>query len=122
MNANVQGDSNQYPELLTDLAELVGESLRRNGVAGSVAATVGFEAAEYIREQWSGHSLYFPKGQAFDLSRRDIQIFEAHDGTNISALADEYNLTEVRIYQIVKRVLMAQRKFRQPDLFEVLQP
>jgi Mor family transcriptional regulator len=106
-----------YPELLADLADQVALNLRENGIELEKAADIGFAAAEHVRKHWSGQSLYLPKGDHYDISRRDIEIFEKFSGTNHDQLAREYNLTVMRIYQIVKAVRAEMVRKRQGALF-----
>lgn len=106
-----------YPELLADLADQVAAKLAELGTDMEKAADIGFAVAEHIRGNWSGQSLYLPKGVQYDISRRDIEIFERFNGTNHEALAREYNLTVMRIYQIIKAVRAALIAKRQGALF-----
>ncbi len=110
-------EDENYPELLTELAAYVGEVLQKRGQPAEVAAEIGFETAEHVRRNWAGHSLYLPKGQEFDLSRRDLEIYHLFNGRNVALLADRFRLTEVRIYQIIKRVRTEDMRRRQPDFF-----
>lgn len=110
-------DANSYPELLADLSDQVAVKLTELGTDMEKAADIGFQVAEHIRKNWSGQSLYLPKGVQYDLSRRDVEIFERFNGHNHEALAREYNLTVMRIYQIVKAVRAALLAKRQGALF-----
>lgn len=107
-----------YPELLSDLADQVATKLSARGVAADLAAELGLAVAEHVREHWSGQSIYLPKGQQFDLSRRDMEIWRDFNGRNQETLARAHNLTVMRIYQIVKRVRAEMIKRRQGSLFE----
>lgn len=106
-----------YPELLQDLADQIGLKLVEMGVTPERAAEIGFASAEHIREHWGGQPIYLPKGVQYNFSVRDMQLFERFDGNNHLALAREYNLTVMRIYQIVKTVRAELVKKRQGALF-----
>ncbi len=106
-----------YPELLADLADQVAAKLVELGTDLEKATEIGFATAEHIRENWSGQSLYLPKGVQYTLSRRDMEIFERFNGQNHEVLAREYNLTVMRIYQIVKAVRAELVRKRQGALF-----
>lgn len=106
-----------YPELLMDLADQIAAKLAAMEIDMEKAVEIGFAVAEHIRENWSGQSLYIPKGMQYTFSNRDLEIFDRFDGRNIQALAREYNLTVMRIYQIVKAVRAEQIKLRQGALF-----
>lgn len=117
LNSDIDESAHAYPELLADLADQIATRLVALGVVKEQAAEVGMETAENIRTHWSGHPIYIPKGSAYDFSRRDLEIFGKFNGRNHAALAREYNLTVMRIYQIVKAVRAAQVAKRQGALF-----
>lgn len=106
-----------YPELLQDLADQIGLKLVELGITPEKAADIGFASAEHMREHWGGQPIYLPKGVQYDFSRRDLEVFEKFNGHNHAALAREYNLTVMRIYQIVKAVRAELVKKRQGALF-----
>lgn len=108
-----------YPELLADLADQVAVKLLEFGIEPERAAEAGFAAAEHIRANWSGQSLYVPKGVEYELSKRDMIIFERCNGRNHEALAREYNLTVMRVYQIIKAVKGELVRKRQGALFDI---
>lgn len=99
-----------YPELLVDLATTIGEALEKRGVAADHAADIAFGAVERVRTLWGGQHLYLPRGARYQGSQRDRQIMSEFNGHNQKSLASKYNLTEMRIYQIIKR----QRSEEQP--------
>ena len=106
-----------YPELLADLADQVALKLTEAGIKRAVAADIGFAAAEHIREHWSGAPIYIPKGAAYGFTQRDLELYERFNGCNHRQLAREYNLSIMRIYQIVKRVRAEHVKKCQGALF-----
>lgn len=106
-----------YPELLQDLADQVGLKLVELGVDPEKAAEIGFASAEHIREHWGGQPIYLPKGAQYEFSMRDMQVFEQFNGHNHAALAREYNLSVMRIYQIIKAVRAELTRKRQGALF-----
>ncbi len=114
----VDGETSRaYPELLADLADQVATRLAALEVDPERAAEIGLSVAEHVRKHWSGQSLYLPKGVQYTLSRRDMEIFERFNGQNHEVLAREYNLTVMRIYQIVKAVRAELVRKRQGALF-----
>lgn len=106
-----------YPELLQDLADQIGLKLVELGVNPEKAAEIGFASAEHVREHWGGQLLYLPKGMQYEFSRRDIEIFDKFNGRNHASLAREYNVSIMRIYQIVKAIRAELIKKRQSSLF-----
>lgn len=106
-----------YPELLRDLADQVAVKIAELGVDVEKCADIGFAVAEHIREHWGGQPIYLPKGVQYDFCMRDLQVFERFNGHNHAELAREYNLTVMRIYQIIKAVRAELVKKRQGALF-----
>lgn len=119
MSRSVMADTatQGYPELYADLADQVAAKLTDYGVNVEHAAEIGMGVAEHIRAHWSGQDIYFPKGIGYELSRRDVEIFELFNGRNVQALARKYNLSVIRIYQIVKAVRAEMIKKSQASLF-----
>lgn len=113
MSANAE----KYPELLADLAAQIGQYLvDKAEFDPEKAAEIGFETAEHVRRHWGGGSAYFPKGVAYELSKRDYAIWSEFNGRNVTMLAKQYQLTEMRIYQIVKAVQREEVAKRQRSL------
>jgi Mor family transcriptional regulator len=112
-------NADKYPEILADVAATAGEFLQKSGLPADRAADIGFQLAEFVRTRWGGHKIYISKAESYMLSRRDLEIWHAFDGTTakIAELATKYNLSEMRIYQIIKRVKTEELRHRQPDFF-----
>lgn len=110
-------DGREYPELFADVADKIAAQLLACGLPAERAAEIGLDIAEHIRGEWGGQALYFPKGERFDLARRDAQIYNKFNGRNVEELAREYDLTVVHVYRIVKQIGNEQRRKRQPELF-----
>jgi Mor family transcriptional regulator len=115
----VSANGEKYPELLADLAEQAAQLLcSKGGIESKLAAEIGQELAEHLRAHWSGAGIYIPKGISYELSQRDLEIWNKFNGRNVRELAREHDLTEVRIYQILNTVRRAEVKRRQSDLFQ----
>ena len=74
---------------------------------------------QHLAEQKGGRALYLAKGVAMHLSTRDRELCGKFRGDNYRALAREYDLTEMRVRQIVdawQRECFAQRQGRLPGL------
>jgi Mor family transcriptional regulator len=109
----------QYPEIFAIIATMISERLhaRIAGMDPNIAAEIGLEAAERLREEWGGHQIYFQKGASFEISKRDMQVWEEFNGRNYWQLAEKYGLTEMRIRQVIAKVRANEAKRRQSDLF-----
>lgn len=94
----------QYPQILTEVAVEVARLLTARGDAEDEAMKVGFEVAEFIRRHWAGIAVYIPRGQKWFLSQRDQEIAQEFNGSNGLELCRKYQVSLVRLYQIVKAV------------------
>lgn len=104
-------------DMLVDIAEQVEERLVAIGQAHEDASRMGWDIAGHLNTFWGGGSLYICKGQHYEISLRDQEIYRRFNGENHDWLALEYKLTAIHIYRIVKRVGDAERAKRQAKLF-----
>lgn len=109
------------PQLIADLADKVAAAVAKRGVDPEAAAQIGIEIADQMRADWGGQAIYFAKGVAIDISRRDQEIWVKFNGTNHAELAKEYDLSVIHIYRRIKSVGAALRAKRQGDLFQEAQ-
>ena len=75
---------NLLPEIYRDLAE-----------------TVGLDAALALGREFGGMSLYLPKIESALRGWRDVNIHREFTGANIAQIARKYNLTSVRVRQVL---------------------
>lgn len=104
-------------ELLQDVADCAKVIAVGHGAAADLAEQVGHAIADTLAKSWGGQTISFPKDMAFDLSKRDLEIFnDWSKGVSVPALAKKYNLTIQWIYAIVKRGKQAMVNDRQGAL------
>lgn len=104
----------QKEDILFDLIDKSTAVLEReSGLDHEAAHAAACSIASEVAKDWGGMQIYFPKG----LSLRDIKIFQEFTGNNHTELARKYNLTEVRVYQILEKARESYIKKTQPDLF-----
>ena len=112
-------DLSRYPDIFLDLidkaAEPIAEKLR---LSTEQAREAAFQVCEVIRKDWAGDGLYLPKGLAYDIPRRDLEMYEAFNGRNHSELAKKYGITTRQVYERIALVAAAEFKRRQPSLFD----
>ena len=111
----------EYPELLqligTEIFVSLMEDPSLKALGEDRLAAMCFRVTEQVRSSVGGTSLYIAKGQQYEVSRRDRQIWQQFRGDNYDALAIEHGLSTMRIRQIIKRVRTAELRKRQSDLF-----
>jgi len=106
-----------YPEILQDLRDQVLDVLKSKNMDTSAATEAAFEVAEKIRKNWGGMPIYICKGQDFELSQRDMQIWADFDGRNHHALCRKYDISIQRLYKIIKVQRQKALRDSQRDLF-----
>lgn len=108
----------EYPEALGLIASAAYRWLTKHlKLDHQPAAEAAFAIAEEARRELGGGHIYIAKGQEWELSLRDREIYAKFRGDNYAQLAREYDLTEMRIRQIVTRCRLADIKSRQSGLF-----
>lgn len=107
----------EYPELLSDLSEQVRDRLLALPLPADQAARVGRDVAEHIRKHWGGQQIYIPRGDAFTLEERDLEIYRKFNGSNYPELTREYDLSEPHIRRVVNEVRRRERERRQVPMF-----
>lgn len=108
----------KWPQGLTDMLMVIEAAHRRAGDDEETARARAFRAVRALAQFAGGRSFYVPKGDQLDRALRDREIWELHDGTNITELASRYHLTEVQIYSIIAEQRKLARARMQPDMFE----
>lgn len=73
--------------------------------------------ANRMRMDWGGKQVYFPKGLAADITKRDLELYQEFDGTNHEQLARKYHLSVQWVYKIIKNVQAFEVARRQIDMF-----
>ena len=107
-----------YPEVLADIARTVHEQLMaRARLAHQEAAEIALVVAEHVRKNIGGVATYIPRGLSYELSLRDRQIWSEFKGDNHAELARKYDMTEMRVRQIIDRAARTDRAARQHKLF-----
>ena len=86
------------------------------GLSDDVARTSMREIAHNLCREWGGSDLYVPQDMEFELTRRDLQIWERFLGYNHDELARDFGLTPRQIRNIVKHVRQAELRKRQGQL------
>lgn len=113
---NAADVDDEYPEILADLFGKFTAAIETWG-AGVDAQVRAFELVEIIRRDWKGQQVYISKGQSYEISQRDAEIYARFNGANAADLARQYELTERQIRTIIARVRAADLRKRQGGLF-----
>ena len=77
----------KYPESYNTIVEINGEP-----------------AARKLCEELGGDTIYLPKPESLDAADKAERIRAEYTGANIKELALKYNLTRMRVYQLVEGI------------------
>ncbi len=90
-------------ELLVDLADNLATMLTdRLSIPQKDARGIAQEMAARIADNWGGQSVYIPMDLVARMSSRNVEIYSAFTGDNISELVRKFGLSRQAIYRIVK--------------------
>jgi Mor family transcriptional regulator len=107
-----------YPELLADLAARAETLLRAEGMPEEQAKAVAFKLSEAVRQHWGGQLIYVPIGTDFEITQRDLAMWQRFDGRNHEDLAREFEMSLQHVYRVVKKMGRLARERDQGDLFQ----
>lgn len=96
------------------LVEQLGQEL---GLTEPQAREAMREVAHNLAGEYGGTYMYVPKDREFELTKRDMEIYERLQGGNANDLAIEYRLGVQQIYSInryVRDQLVRKRQGRLP--------
>lgn len=100
------------PKWSETLAELLDLFERNTGSPDQAQALV-----KVLCKEFGGLQVYIPTLRSSTIAIRDKAIFNEYTKGNTHELSRKYNLTEARIYHIVKKQREYITKEMQPDLF-----
>jgi Mor family transcriptional regulator len=107
-------------EFFEQLAVTVATTLVEAGIEDELAETAGWNAADHIKAEWGGGSLYIPKGTWQEVYAVHREIYNRwNKGEEPKDLAREYGRT-VPATNLIIRQMRKKMKSLQPTLFDGL--
>ncbi|WP_299011169.1 Mor transcription activator family protein [uncultured Shewanella sp.] len=107
-----------YPETVQTIIGMFKDRLKAEGVINeNLADKLTLELSIVL----GGRDVYIPKLSRLKTFIRNISIFDKFNGDNTKKLADEYDMTPNRIYQIVKEQQAIRKKVRENKRLEARQ-
>jgi Mor family transcriptional regulator len=111
-------DLSRYPPMYKDLIDKGAEPVaKRLNVPLDAAREAVFILCEIMRKDWAGINQYLSKGCAYEIEKRDLEMYEKFDGNNYKALAKEFGITERQVYTRLDIIREEEFKRKQPSLF-----
>lgn len=104
----------QSVQLMTDF--LVEDLVQHAGMKHEDAYDCARAVVHRLGKEFGGDQFYLARDMAFPLQERDMEIFRRFRGNNYEELAREFNLSVMRVRQIVEFVRAAEVAKRQNEL------
>lgn len=92
----------QWAGMLSALVAVVESKFRRLGLDEDTATRLAIAAVLAQGEYAGGRSIYIPRGVRLKNALRDADIYRRAKRGNIPRLAQEFDLTEVSVYRILR--------------------
>jgi len=114
----VEAEELRAPELMRDLLDKSADILQKQiNMPPEEAKLAALAIVKQLAKDWGGQQVYIPKSMMLELDERDRQIYKEFTGTNQPQLAKKYNMSVVRVYQILDFVRTSNFLKSQQDLF-----
>ncbi len=92
-------------ETLKLLREIITEKfVEAHGLAVREANSFALSAVGAIQEHFRGDAIYIAVGNSERLEKRDLEMWEAFDGSNYASLGMRYDMTERQVYTRIKKI------------------
>lgn len=116
--ANVEGlDDRHWPRAMAELVDVFTAAAVREEIAvGDEAQALARWAVLTLGNHFGGRQTYLPKGESLRSAMRDQQIWQEFNGRNQDELARKFDLTVIRVYQILSEQRALHRDKIQPRL------
>jgi len=109
-------------ELYADLMDLVQRLLTEHGTGKNEAALIACDLADRLANHWGGQNITFPKEYRRKLTHLEAEIYQKYQGSNLSVLAQTYNISERGLRKMIDRVTKRIRAGNQGGLFDKPEP
>ena len=107
----------QTAEFVTRLVEIgVANLVHQAGLQEPLARAAMRDIAHDVCREYGGQPMYIPQDHDFQLTPRDLAIFEAFRGTNIAEIAAEHGISTRQVYNIVAHARRIHAARNQPTL------
>jgi Mor family transcriptional regulator len=106
-------------ETLKLLREVITEKfVETHGLPVADANKFALSAVAAIQEHFRGDAIYIAVGNAERLEKRDLEMWDAFDGSNYASLGMRYGMTERQVYTRIKKIRPIAMSLLQGSLFD----
>lgn len=109
-------------KFFTSLAEVVERTLKEHERSDAEAILVANAVVDRLVKHWSGQTIGIPKDFRWELSARELEIFDAFTGSNWEELARRHDITDRSVRRLVNRVLLKLAAVRHKQQMDLLNP
>lgn len=114
MSKNVSGDKQTYGmKAVSELCAIIESAMEDAGYKKDESRSIAETAVKAISFMAGGRQFYMPKGEKLKNAIRNSQILRDFTGNNVRELAAKNDLSEARIYTIIKSQIAAEKQGRQ---------
>lgn len=102
-------------EVLGYFAAIITSKLQIIGLDEEKASSISIAVMDTMEHEFGGQLVYFPKnvkGKACDRNKLLLEKLERNEG-NIGELAEEFGISQMRVYQIISEDRARRKKERQ---------
>lgn len=99
-------------ELLTDIEECVGHTLKQDGIPENTADTAAAAVTDALVTNWAGQQLTIPGDYATRRKVRDADILARMGAVSVAELAKEYGISERAVRKVYHRARARQQQAR----------
>lgn len=118
LDDEVLHDQHLWPRDLVELAEVIRAQLQREGVEDEAMYRQAERVLLAMAFLCGGRSYYLPKGERIKKALRDKRLYDEFDGRNVRSLASRYDLSEQKVYDVIRRQRWLHVNRVQPSLFD----
>lgn len=90
-------------QLLTDVMAVAAARLAEH-VSANAAEMIAGDLADHLADYWGGQLINFPKDYRWKLNQREMEIYDAYNGSNLGELARKYDISERGLRKLIGRV------------------
>ena len=107
----------KWPALIVEIIDLLKTARVSQGATEDQAKSEALDLTELLCKTFGGMQVYLPKGRQLEVAVRNKKIWNDFTGDNVPNLTIKYDLTQVRIYEILKEQRQLHIKSKQDDMF-----
>lgn len=109
----------KWAPLLAQMVAVLEALYRRKGMDEQAAFKLASDSVLALAEYFGGRVVYLPRGDRLKTALRDAEIYRRFRGSkNVDALAEEYDLSVIRVYAIYAEQRQLHLRKLQGRLFE----